>query len=52
MTVLANMIFKAVVAGFAAGWKNGRSAVLALAASSVVLALAGAVSFAALDIRF
>ena len=52
MTVLANMIFKAVVAGFAAGWKNGRSAVLALAASSVVLAIAGAVRFVMLGIRF
>jgi len=52
MTVLANMIFKAGVAGFAAGWKNGRSAVAALAASSVVLAIAGLLSFVALDIRF
>ena len=52
MTVLANMIFKAGVAGFAAGWKNGRSAVAALAASSIVLAIAGLVSFVALDIRF
>ena len=52
MTVLANMIFKAGVAGFAAGWKNGRSAVAALAASSIVLAIAGLLSFVALDIRF
>ena len=52
MTVLANMIFKAGVAGFAAGWQNGRSAVFALAASSIVLAIAGAVSFAMLGIRF
>lgn len=52
MTALANMIFKAGVAGFAAGWKNGRSAVAALAASSIVLAIAGLVSFVALDIRF
>ena len=52
MTVLANMIFKAGVAGFTAGWENGRSAVLALAASSIVLAVAGAVSFMALGIRF
>ena len=52
MTVLANMIFKAGVAGFAAGWKNGRSAVAALVASSIVLAIAGLLSFVALDIRF
>ncbi len=52
MTVLANMIFKAGVAGFTAGWKNGRSAVAALAASSIVLAIAGLWSFVALDIRF
>ncbi len=52
MTVLANMIFKAGVAGFAAGWKNGRSAVAALAASSIVLAIAGMLSFVALDIHF
>lgn len=52
MTVLANMIFKASVAGFAAGWKNGRSAVAALVASSIVLAIAGLLSFVALDIRF
>ncbi|MGB5724938.1 MAG: MgtC/SapB family protein [Parasphingorhabdus sp.] len=52
MTVLANMIFKAGVAGITAGWKNGRSAVAALAASSLVLAIAGLLSFVALDIRF
>jgi uncharacterized membrane protein (DUF4010 family) len=52
MTVLANMIFKAGVAGFTAGWKNGRSAVAALLASSIVLAIAGLWSFVALDIRF
>ncbi len=52
MTVLANMIFKAGVAGFTGGWKNGRSAVAALLASSIVLAIAGLWSFVALDIRF
>tara|TARA_R110000824_G_scaffold6103_2_gene28069 strand:+ start:1906 stop:3198 length:1293 start_codon:yes stop_codon:yes gene_type:complete len=52
MTVLANMIFKAGVAGFTAGWKNGRTAVAALTASSIVLAIAGLWSFIALDIRF
>jgi uncharacterized membrane protein (DUF4010 family) len=52
MTVLANMIFKAGVAGFTAGGKNGRSAVAALLASSIVLAIAGLWSFVALDIRF
>ena len=52
MTVLANMIFKTGVAGITAGWKNGRSAVAALAASSLVLAIAGVSSFVALDIRF
>ncbi|MEH6716442.1 DUF4010 domain-containing protein [Parasphingorhabdus flavimaris] len=52
MTVLANMLFKTGVAGFTAGWKNGRSAVAALVASSIVLAIAGLVSFVALDIHF
>lgn len=52
MTVLANMIFKTGVAGFTAGWNNGRTAAAALAASSVVLALAGLLSFVVLDIRF
>ena len=52
MTVLANMLFKAGVAGVSAGWKNGKSAVAALLASSMVLAGAGLWSFLALDIRF
>ncbi|WP_394700010.1 MgtC/SapB family protein [uncultured Parasphingorhabdus sp.] len=52
MTVLANMLFKTGVAGFTAGWKKGRAAVAALAASSLVLAIAGLVSFVAFDIRF
>lgn len=52
MTVLANMIFKAGVAGVSAGWKNGKSAVAALLSSSIVLAIAGLWSFVALDIHF
>lgn len=52
MTVLANMLFKAGVAGVTAGWKNGKSAVSALLASSIVLAIGGLWSFVALDIRF
>jgi uncharacterized membrane protein (DUF4010 family) len=52
MTVLANMIFKTAVVVVTAGWKSGRAAALALIASSVVLAVAGFVSFVALDIRF
>ncbi|AMO71956.1 MgtC/SapB family protein [Sphingorhabdus sp. M41] len=52
MTVLANMLFKAGVAGVSAGWENGKSAVAALLASSIVLAIAGLWSFVELDIRF
>ncbi|ASK87392.1 MgtC/SapB family protein [Sphingorhabdus sp. SMR4y] len=52
MTVLANMLFKAAVAGVTAGWKSGRSAVAALLASSIVLAGAGLWSFLVFDIRF
>jgi len=52
MTALANMAFKTGVAGFTAGWKNGRLAAAALAASTVVLGIAGLISFVALDIRF
>jgi uncharacterized membrane protein (DUF4010 family) len=52
MTVLANMIFKAAVAGVTAGWQNGKSAVVALLASSIILALAGIASFVMFDIRF
>jgi uncharacterized membrane protein (DUF4010 family) len=52
MTALANMAFKTGVAGFTAGWKNGRLAAAGLAASTVVLAIAGLISFVALDIRF
>ena len=52
MTVLANMLFKAGVAGVSAGWENGKTAVAALLASSIVLAIAGLWSFVALDIRF
>lgn len=52
MTVLANMIFKTAVAGVTAGWARGRTAVTGLAASSAALAIAGWVSFLALDIRF
>jgi len=52
MTALANMTFKTGVAGFTAGWKNGRSAVAALASSTIVLAIAGLVSFVAFDIHF
>ncbi len=52
MTVLANMIFKTAVVVVTAGWKSGRSAAIALIASSLVLAMAGLVSFVALDIHF
>lgn len=52
MTALANMAFKTGVAGFTAGWKKGRLAAAALAASTIVLAIAGLISFVALDIRF
>ena len=52
MTVLANMIFKAGVAGFTAGWKKGRAAVAALGASSIILAIAGLLSFVVFDIQF
>ncbi|MEH6790724.1 MgtC/SapB family protein [Parasphingorhabdus sp.] len=52
MTVLANMIFKTGVVIVTAGWKSGRSASLSLVASSLILALAGLVSFVVLDIRF
>ena len=46
------MLFKAGVAGVRAGWKNGRFAVAALLAVSIVLAIAGLWRFLALDIRF
>ncbi|NCN83979.1 MAG: MgtC/SapB family protein [Sphingomonadales bacterium] len=52
MTALANMAFKTGVAGFTAGWKNGRLAAAALGASTLVLAIAGLISFIALDIHF
>lgn len=52
MTVLANMIFKTAVVVVTAGWTSGRPAAIALIASSLVLAMAGLVSFVALDIHF
>ncbi|WP_373490549.1 MgtC/SapB family protein [Parasphingorhabdus sp.] len=52
MTVLANMLFKTAVVVVTAGWKSGRSAAIALTASSLVLAMAGLVSFVVLDIHF
>lgn len=52
MTVLANMVFKTAVAGFTAGWERGKSAIIALVASSAVLAVAILADFLISNIQF
>lgn len=51
-TVFANMVFKTAVAGFTAGWERGKAAIIALSASSGVLAMSCLAYFLVFDIRF